>query len=890
MTPQPPERVRRAVSQRLSLRAPQQESLKRLDGALAAMDGKASLADRLAAVRALFPEVQDFERAFPSLCFALATGVGKTRLMGAFIAFLYLTAKSRNFFVLAPNTTIYEKLVADLGKPESAKYVFRGIAEFGQRPPIIVTGDNWQEGRGVRGGDLFGGEVVINIFNVDKINKEAGKIRSFRETLGTSYYDYLAGLEDLVMLMDEAHRYRAKAAAQAIFDLKPQLGLELTATPKSTGAGGKPFRNVIHRYALGNAMADGFVKEPAVATRKDFRPADYTRDQLEAIMLEDGVHYHEHVKAEAELYARQTGRKRVHPFMLVVAQDTTHASQLKAKIDSDDFFGGRYRGRAIEVHSKTSGEESDEAAERLLALESNDQTDIVIHVNKLKEGWDVTNLYTIVPLRASASDILTEQTLGRGLRLPYGERTGVAVMDTLTVIAHDRFDQVVKEARADGSIVKEMREVLIGDGGTVPLEKPQVVDVPSRTEEALGIAPLPPGVAEPPASEWRVSGPAERDVAKIVLEVIEKRFAPRMDSARDLLGPELQAEITKAVEAYRPQQASPQGEIVLEPVNTAAIVQKVAAVVARESIAIPEIVVLPSREVNFWFEDFDLTGISHIRHQPLSDEIDIRNLRTESQIALARPQTAAREERVENYIVRHLIDRPEVDYDAHADLLFKLAGQMVAHLGGYLPDADAIENVALTRGKQLADVIFEQMRQHLRRTPVDYQTRVVRSFRMLKAMPVTMTADRANPLTRPADPLSATPSYVFNDLKKCPYPQTKFSSDPERRLAALMDSDREPNVMRWLKPGRGQFEIEYEPGRRYEPDFVVETTDGMFIIEVKAANQLEDNTVKAKARATQRWVELANEFTEKKWRYAIIPDSDIRESSTFAGLLASATA
>jgi type III restriction enzyme len=43
---------------------------------------------------------------------------------------------------------------------------------------------------------------------------------------------------------------------------------------------------------------------------------------------------------------------------------------------------------------------------------------VVIHVNKLKEGWDVRNLYTIVPLRASASDILTEQTLGRGLRLP----------------------------------------------------------------------------------------------------------------------------------------------------------------------------------------------------------------------------------------------------------------------------------------------------------------------------------------------------------------------------------------------------------------------------------------------------------------------------------------
>lgn len=70
----------------------------------------------------------------------------------------------------------------------------------------------------------------------------------------------------------------------------------------------------------------------------------------------------------------------------------------------------------------------------------------MIDVNKLKEGWDVTNLYTILPLRASASDTLTEQTLGRGLRLPYGQRTGEEAVDTLTVIAHDRLDDVIKKA------------------------------------------------------------------------------------------------------------------------------------------------------------------------------------------------------------------------------------------------------------------------------------------------------------------------------------------------------------------------------------------------------------------------------------------------------------
>ncbi len=60
----------------------------------------------LEAIKAEFPTVTDCEREFPSICFALATGVGKTRLMGAFVTYLHLAHGARNFFVLAPNLTI----------------------------------------------------------------------------------------------------------------------------------------------------------------------------------------------------------------------------------------------------------------------------------------------------------------------------------------------------------------------------------------------------------------------------------------------------------------------------------------------------------------------------------------------------------------------------------------------------------------------------------------------------------------------------------------------------------------------------------------------------------------------------------------------------------------
>ena len=407
------------LNKQLSLRKPQYESLRILADVLSqlGLSKDPDLQHWLTVIQGKYPTVKAFEREFPSLCFALATGVGKTRLMGAMIAWLYLTGRSRNFFILAPNLTIYEKLKQDfnLGHP---KYVFKGIAEFVQTPPTLITGDDYEDGRGVRleysipasrSGYLPGFEtdtaVHINIFNISKINAKdnkkgaakssVAKMRRLQEYIGDSYFNHLAELPDLVVLMDEAHRYYASAGAKAINELKPILGIELTATPKTVGAKPRDFNNIIYHYPLSKALEDGYVKIPAVATRKDFNPKDYSPEALEKIKLEDGIHHHEFVKVELHTYAISTGEQPVKPFMLVVAQDTQHASQLKQIIES--LFDNRYAGKVIEIHSKLKGDESDENMQRLLEVEHDNDTEIVIHVNKLKEGWDVTNLYTIVP-------------------------------------------------------------------------------------------------------------------------------------------------------------------------------------------------------------------------------------------------------------------------------------------------------------------------------------------------------------------------------------------------------------------------------------------------------------------------------------------------------------
>ena len=108
----------------------------------------------------------------------------------------------------------------------------------------------------------------------------------------------------------------------------------------------------------------------------------------------------------------------------------------------------------------------------------------MIHVNMLKEGWDVTNLYTIVPLRAANARILIEQSIGRGLRLPYGKRTGVMAVDRLNIVAHDKFQEIIDEANRPDSTIR-LQAVVLDDAGA-DRKTATLVSRP-RLEEKLGI-------------------------------------------------------------------------------------------------------------------------------------------------------------------------------------------------------------------------------------------------------------------------------------------------------------------------------------------------------------------------------------------------------------------
>lgn len=900
-------RVLNHVSGRLSLRPPQAESLSKLVRALEAapslLGHDQDVAAILSTLKAEFPTLEDFEREFPSLCFALATGVGKTRLMGAFIAYLHLAHGINNFFVLAPNLTIYNKLIADFTR-NTPKYVFKGIAEFAQQPPLIITGDNYNQTGAVVQDQMMGfaHDVRINIFNISKINTEVrgGKeprIKRMREVLGDSYFNHLANLSDLVLLMDESHRYRASAGVRSINELKPLFGLEVTATPfvEST-RGPVPFKNVVMDYPLARAMEDGFVKEPAVVTQRGFMPADHTPEDIETTKLKDGVRLHETTKVELLTYARENGAKVVKPFMLVIARDTTHAGQLLERLESEAFFEGRYQGKVIQVDSSRTGAEEEKMITRLLAVESVDEpTEIVIHVNMLKEGWDVTNLYTIVPLRAANARTLIEQSIGRGLRLPYGKRTGVAAVDRLNIIAHDKFQEIIDEANRGDSPIRLKQLILevpsaddkkvsvqVGSGAMTRLGLTESTVVTTGTSEDGELVTVPTPV---------FTTEAEKQVARMVMEVISKYEVRRnlVPTSGALLTAEVQKEILAEVtELLKPAQgellAGDDGAAVI--LDLSAVVAKTTEILVQQTIDIPRIAVVPTGDVTTGFHPFKLGTLPNF--QPGQREIVGQELRTNNQFTMSR-EVGIREQRFEDYIVKKLIDFDDIDYFTQAELLYDLAGQAVAHYKAQNYSENELHEVFDTYGAELARLIRAEMMAHFWEKATDYEVQVSRGFTELKACNYTVIAGQtAHHFRETVIETSKIKQMLFGGFTRCLYPLQKFDSDTERRFAILLERDS----TKWLKPAKGQFQIYYKLGAEqpeYIPDFVVEMDLAIFMVETKARGDINSQEVQAKAAAAARWCKHASSHAtsvgSKPWKYLLVPHDEVNEANRLTDYL-----
>ncbi|HEX6507598.1 MAG TPA: DEAD/DEAH box helicase family protein [Chloroflexota bacterium] len=359
----------------------------------------------------------------------LATGVGKTYITAALID--YLAAQGvRNILIVTPGKTIQEKTIANF-TPGSRKYVPGSEVD-----PLLITAENFA--RGQIGDALHESYIVkLFVFNVQQLIRPSAnmsrRVRVLDEFIGADLYSHLQECDDLVVIADEHHVYRTQAEkfSSAVRDLNPRALVGLTATPDPADEG-----KVIYRYTLAEAIADGLVKIPVIVYRQDGHSDIHTQ-------LADACHLLRIKTMAYESWATGEDVQVVNPVLFVVCQTVEDARETANMLAADEMIGNP--AAVLEITSQSS----DDALAALAKVEEPDSPiRAVVSVDKLKEGWDVKNIGVIVALRALASQSLTEQILGRGLRLPYGQRIGVPMIDQVDLVAHDSYRKLLEQKDA----------------------------------------------------------------------------------------------------------------------------------------------------------------------------------------------------------------------------------------------------------------------------------------------------------------------------------------------------------------------------------------------------------------------------------------------------------
>lgn len=874
------------IARLMSLREPQTAALERFDSIASVVDFKFAVASEVARLSkerlSEHPDIE-FDTEFPSYCFALATGVGKTRLMGALIYYLWKTKGYRNFFLLAPGTTIYNKLKTDL-QPSNDKYIFTGLTDFPR--PEVFDGDNYLQYREPTLDYKELGQPYIFLFNISKILNPRGdvefKFHKYNELLGGSFSAILQSMGDLVVLMDESHRYRAPASLKAINNLKPVVGLEFTATPKYD-------KNVAYRFSLGEAIGK-YVKTPTVVTRTNLTLAD--RDSTESITvdngkivilpiidrikLNDGLLLHEMKKARLIEYCCAIGVPLVKPFVLISTKDTDHAKDIRSFIESNVFFEGRYKSKVIEIHSKQTGTESEENIERLLSVEdAHSSVEIVIHVNMLKEGWDVKNLYTIIPLRASVSEILTEQTIGRGLRLPFGTLTNEPDLDELEIVSHDRYEEIVTEAKKSGLFrVKE-----ITDSDLTPVKTVQVDTLfPPDTLAALDTLSKMKTIPDIQASLTD-----DERLDKIVDDLIERRIELTQTRAGQETTPQPDDEEIASQGSLFPSLKEVAEPIDLEQFRKEAR-EKLRTdfkVFAEKNIFIPKIMTFTEPK----------TGFKPFMPHPRVEKLEL----VEQRIRVSNLATG--EQRTEDAVETWVVDDPrsflagrlldEIDeFDStDKEFILKLVDDYITALNR--PQEELRHLVHLYRSAIVDDMRTQVLENIYDETEEEYE--VKEGFVVFKRYSKTIKEkDGVLDLREPILVRSEVTKYLFKGITKSLFDQVSFQSVPEKDFAIVLEDDTK--VIKWIRPPLNQMPIFYK-GSPYNIDFVVETNDKKYLVEVKARDEINDpkRTIKDKAKSAITWCKIASKIeASKPWEYRLIPDDVIKMTSDFAFIVSQA--
>ena len=448
--------------------------------------------------------ITEDEDAWARYAFKIATGAGKTKCMSLAMVWSYFHAlresdsdMAKRFVVIAPNLTVYERLKEDFGNGR--------IFDTDPLIPAEWRGD-WNMNvvlQGETSGAATGG--VLYLTNIHRLydtsgrrgKKEAetyqfmGPVVSRRSALdtGSELRERITAHNRVMVLNDEAHHvwdpYSAwNEAIEYLHEtIKARTGgglvaqLDFSATPKDNK--GQTFKHVVCDTPLGEAVDGGIVKTPIIGKAGQTLSEEPSDDA--------GYKYDRHLRLAYERWRKSRAeweKSEKKALMFVMCEDTQAADQIARRLNKDEAFK-ELNGKTVNLHTNLKGkvkkvgrganasvmfvenekEINDEDLKALRELSRNlDRNSspyhCIVSVLMLREGWDVRNVTTIVPLRpyTSKAAILPEQTLGRGLRrmTPPGSQ---AANETVTVVEHPAFAALYQEQLAQEGLQIEITDI-----------------------------------------------------------------------------------------------------------------------------------------------------------------------------------------------------------------------------------------------------------------------------------------------------------------------------------------------------------------------------------------------------------------------------------------------
>lgn len=789
----------------------------------------------------------------------LATGVGKTYIAGGLLDYLYASGVS-NVVIVTPGSTIQRKTVDNL-TPGHRKYI-RGL----QSNPLVVTLDSLERGEvGSALEDLERFKVfVLTVQSLLRPNtRDARRAYREHETTGVALYGYLQAADDLVVIADEHHVYysgNARRFQAAIDELHPQALIGLTATPHEST---EP--KIIYRYPLSSAIADGYVKIPVLVSRRD-GIADLRTQMADGLTLRTAK------ATTMRAYCDRTRQAYVEPILFVVASTIDEANEIRDLLAGADMLGS-----ADQVLLVTS-EEPDRTLALLDTLEdTGSPIRAVVSVGMLKEGWDVKNVYVIASVRSLESSLLTEQVLGRGLRLPFGIRTGNPMLDTVEVLSHRSFAALLRQAKVlleetlgestgRASVVTDPVAGVQSDGTSVE-SNDSLLNIDPQRSESVDIQLPGRAAADPDATtdSGEAGERADGSHTGLTFSTIEARRSA-----------------ASAAEAAVAHFLSPRPQLSDDL-----------------PLFIPK-VTRTTRRQRFSLGDLDLMQVEALGRQFASDEGDTlrrtaldaaRDLLGEAHVVISEQQdrVAASAHLIEyNRIESDLVSRLLRTDGIEATVSEMNAARRVAN--AFLDGARVTERTPwrAEHGRLATARLSEWInrRQALTRTWVETSVALERWPDPEERFEVVPPADRHLVTTS----AQFTRNYPYKGWTRSFYEVARFDAySTEFRLAELFDTAS--GVHSWLRVDETvPLRIDYSMGafgRRYEPDFIVIDSDRThWVVEGKRDTEMTTPVVEAKREAAREWLHVVNDDSAvpDRWGYLLASESVVGASSSWTGL------